>query len=110
MNYIIDQLDNITLYNTISLEFSYFRRYMDPLTNGDYPPSMRFLVGKRLPKFTNEESKLLKGSYDFIGVNYYSARYASAYPADYIIPKPPSYLTDAYVNVTSKYKLKTSSN
>ncbi|CAL9026052.1 unnamed protein product [Prunus brigantina] len=61
------------------LGFSYFRRYMDPLTNGDYPPSMRFLVGKRLPKFTNEESKLLKGSYDFIGVNYYSARYASAY-------------------------------
>ncbi|XP_034223888.1 beta-glucosidase 12-like [Prunus dulcis] len=80
-----------------------FGWYMDPLTNGDYPPSMRFLVGKRLPKFTNEESKLLKGSYDFIGVNYYSARYASAYPADYIIPKPPSYLTDAYVNVTTDF-------
>ncbi|BBH07484.1 beta glucosidase 31, partial [Prunus dulcis] len=84
------QLDNITLYNTISLEFSYFRRYMDPLTNGDYPPSMRFLVGKRLPKFTNEESKLLKGSYDFIGVNYYSARYATDFNGVPIGPKAAS--------------------
>ncbi|RID62565.1 hypothetical protein BRARA_E01629 [Brassica rapa] len=30
-----------------------------------------FLVGNRLPKFTPQESKLVKGSLDFLGLNYY---------------------------------------
>ncbi|KAB1209597.1 Beta-glucosidase 12 [Morella rubra] len=34
-------------------------RFLDPLTFGDYPHSMRSLVGKRLPKFTKEQSKTL---------------------------------------------------
>ena len=50
---------------------------MDPLTSGDYPNSMRSLVRTRLPKFTAEQSKLLIGSFDFIGLNYYSTTYAS---------------------------------
>ncbi|KAH7543603.1 hypothetical protein FEM48_Zijuj02G0201300 [Ziziphus jujuba var. spinosa] len=50
--------------------------FMDPLTYGDYPRSMRSLVGKRLPEFTKEESKLVKGSFDFLGLNYYTANYA----------------------------------
>ncbi|CAL9026051.1 unnamed protein product [Prunus brigantina] len=87
-----------------ALDFMFgWQVFMDPLISGDYPHSMRSLVGKRLPKFTDEESKLLKGSYDFIGINYYSARYASAYPVDYKIPTPPSYMTDAYVNVTTEF-------
>jgi beta-glucosidase len=49
---------------------------MDPLTKGDYPLSMKTLVGNRLPKFTKEQAKAVKGSFDFIGLNYYSARYA----------------------------------
>lgn len=49
---------------------------MDPLTKGDYPLSMRTLVGNRLPRFTKEQAKAVNGSFDFIGLNYYTARYA----------------------------------
>ncbi|XP_012858036.1 PREDICTED: beta-glucosidase 13-like [Erythranthe guttata] len=44
---------------------------------GDYPEIMKSLIGNRLPNFTKEESSLLKGSFDFLGVNYYTATYAS---------------------------------
>ncbi|CDP07702.1 unnamed protein product [Coffea canephora] len=47
--------------------------FLDPLVFGDYPKSMRGLVGKRLPKFTPEQSKLVKGFLDFLGLNYYTA-------------------------------------
>ncbi|KAJ6750510.1 hypothetical protein OIU85_001084 [Salix viminalis] len=57
--------------------------FMDPLTNGDYPRNMHDFVGGRLPKFTAEESEMLKGSYDFIGINYYTAYYAQNIDADY---------------------------
>ncbi|KAG5253041.1 beta-glucosidase [Salix suchowensis] len=50
--------------------------YMDPVTKGDYPQNMHDYVGERLPKFSEEESKMLRGSYDFIGVNYYTTYYA----------------------------------
>lgn len=52
-------------------------RVLHPITFGDYPETMKSLVGCRLPKFTEDKSKLLKGSIDFVGVNYYTARYAS---------------------------------
>ncbi|CAL8989655.1 unnamed protein product [Prunus brigantina] len=73
--------------------------FMDPLTRGDYPQSMRSLVGERLPNFTKKESKSLSGSFDYIGVNYYSARYASA-SKNY--SGPPSYLNDVNVNIKSE--------
>ncbi|XP_058073485.1 beta-glucosidase 24-like isoform X3 [Magnolia sinica] len=47
--------------------------FMDPLTNGEYPPSMRSYVDNRLPKFTKEQSDMLRGSFDFIGLNYYTS-------------------------------------
>ncbi|XP_038989654.1 furostanol glycoside 26-O-beta-glucosidase-like [Phoenix dactylifera] len=50
--------------------------YMDPLVHGDYPFNMRAIVRDRLPYFTDEESTMIKGSFDFIGLNYYTARYA----------------------------------
>ncbi|CAK7331835.1 unnamed protein product [Dovyalis caffra] len=50
--------------------------YMSPLTKGDYPQNMHDYVGGRLPKFSEEESKMLIGSYDFIGINYYTTYYA----------------------------------
>nr|VDC63063.1 unnamed protein product [Brassica rapa] len=34
----------------------------------------------RLPTFTPEESSMLKGSYDFIGINYYSSSYVKDVP------------------------------
>ncbi|KAI5345925.1 hypothetical protein L3X38_013802 [Prunus dulcis] len=70
----------------------------EPLTSGDYPQSMRSLVGNRLPKFTKEQSKLLIGSFDFLGLNYYAGYYASNAPQNNSIYA--SYTTDAGVNLS----------
>ncbi|XP_004295223.1 PREDICTED: beta-glucosidase 12-like [Fragaria vesca subsp. vesca] len=75
---------------TLDFMFGWF---MDPLTNGDYPHSMRSLVGNRLPKFTKEQSKLLIGSFDFLGLNYYTTYYASYTPQNNSLNA--SYVTDA---------------
>ncbi|KAK7262566.1 hypothetical protein RJT34_30140 [Clitoria ternatea] len=73
-----------------------FGWFMDPLTLGDYPQSMRSIVRTRLPKFTTQQSKLLIGSFDFIGLNYYSSTYASDAP--HLSNARPSYLTDSLVD------------
>ncbi|XP_043687956.1 beta-glucosidase 24-like [Telopea speciosissima] len=57
-----------------------FGWFMDPVTFGDYPSSMQHLVRDRLPKFSPKESLILKGSYDFLGVNYYTAKYVTHAP------------------------------
>ncbi|KAM3749822.1 hypothetical protein ACB098_05G215400 [Castanea mollissima] len=49
--------------------------YADPLVYGDYPDVMKKNVGSRLPAFTNLESNLVKGSFDFLGLNYYAMIY-----------------------------------
>ncbi|WCJ19002.1 beta glucosidase 16 [Euphorbia peplus] len=54
--------------------------FMEPLTFGSYPVEMVKYVGDRLPKFSKEQSMLVKGSFDFIGLNYYTAKYGIAYP------------------------------
>ncbi|CAE7868570.1 BGLU4 [Symbiodinium microadriaticum] len=45
---------------------------------GDYPPEMRAVFGDNLPKFTDAEKKLLKGSADFFGLNHYSTGWYAA--------------------------------
>ncbi|KAJ4828695.1 hypothetical protein Tsubulata_022848 [Turnera subulata] len=77
-----------------SRTFRPLRRFMDPVTFGDYPRNMRVYVGDRLPKFTIEQSNLVRGSLDFLGVNYYSARFAAN--VDYVDPQRLSYTNDAY--------------
>eukprot|EP00249_Psilotum_nudum_P002600 c15718_g1_i3 orf=465-1820(-) len=57
-----------------SLEFQ-ISWFLDPIFFGDYPASMREMVGDRLPKFGPSEIALVKESFDFIGLNYYTARY-----------------------------------
>ncbi|KAK4391964.1 Oleuropein beta-glucosidase [Sesamum angolense] len=54
--------------------------FVAPIVTGDYPPIMRQLVADRLPKFSPEEEKLIKGSYDFLGINYYTTNYATYTP------------------------------
>ncbi|KAL2503240.1 Beta-glucosidase [Forsythia ovata] len=66
--------------------------FVEPLITGDYPENMIKNVGDRLPKFTEKEEKLVKGSYDFLGINYYTAKYAANDPTE---PTTPSYLTDS---------------
>ncbi|KAJ5185339.1 Glycoside hydrolase family 1 [Penicillium cf. griseofulvum] len=47
--------------------------FADPLyKTGDYPASMRAQLGDRLPRFTEEESKLVFGSSEFYGMNSYT--------------------------------------
>uniref|UniRef100_A0A5B6ZSX7 Putative beta-glucosidase 12-like n=1 Tax=Davidia involucrata TaxID=16924 RepID=A0A5B6ZSX7_DAVIN len=82
-----------------SLDFT-FGWFMDPLATGDYPHTMRSLVGNRLPKFTEEQSKMLKGSFDFIGLNYYTAYYAAYAPNSN--SAQPSYTTDSQTNLTAE--------
>ncbi|CAI0419839.1 unnamed protein product [Linum tenue] len=53
-----------------------FGWHMEPITYGRYPKSMEANVGERLPKFTKEQSSNLIGSYDFVGINYYTTFYA----------------------------------
>ncbi|XP_050210109.1 beta-glucosidase 12-like [Mercurialis annua] len=86
-----------------NLDFS-FGWSMDPLVYGHYPRIMQELVtGNRLPQFSNEEVVLLKGSYDFIGINYYTANYASTNISADPDPTHIRYATDSHVNLT-KYR------
>ncbi|KAL2481845.1 Beta-glucosidase 17 [Abeliophyllum distichum] len=74
--------------------------FLEPLSSGDYPRSMRKLVGSRLPSFSKEESKLLKGSFDFLGLNYYTATYVKS--ASNSPDVEVSYTTDPRVTYTSE--------
>lgn len=47
--------------------------FLLPIVTGDYPAVMRERAGDRLPSFTEEESKLLKGSYDLFMLNHYGS-------------------------------------
>ncbi|XP_075505341.1 beta-glucosidase 12-like isoform X1 [Primulina tabacum] len=71
---------------------------MEPLTVGKYPNSMRARVGSRLPEFSDENIDRLKGSFDFIGFNYYGAIYALNKPNSSSL----SYLTDSEVEITGE--------
>ena len=60
----------------------YICRFIEPLILGDYPSSMRSRVGNRLPEFSKSEAALLKGSLDFVGINYYTTFYARKNSSD----------------------------
>ncbi|XP_039684289.1 furostanol glycoside 26-O-beta-glucosidase [Medicago truncatula] len=64
---------------------------LEPLFNGDYPKIMRKLVGKRLPEFTKNEKEILKGSTDFIGINYYYSLFVRYEPNKSKIPASDNY-------------------
>ncbi|XWS71302.1 hypothetical protein CRYUN_Cryun03dG0126700 [Craigia yunnanensis] len=55
--------------------------FMHPLVYGDYPSSMKKTSGSRMPAFTNFESKQVRGSFDFIGLNFYQAMYVKYQPS-----------------------------
>ncbi|CAH2047541.1 unnamed protein product [Thlaspi arvense] len=48
---------------------------LNPLVFGDYPDVMKRIVGKRLPSFSEQESVLVKDSFDFLGLIRYTTRY-----------------------------------
>ncbi|KAJ0095388.1 hypothetical protein Patl1_17269 [Pistacia atlantica] len=72
---------------------------LHPMTFGDYPKTMRYLVGNRLPNFTDEQSILVKGSLNFVGVNYYTARYVEDSNSNSSLL---SYTTDSHVTYSTE--------
>ena len=50
--------------------------FLEPVVHGDYPFSMRALIGDRLPYFTDAEQKKLVSSCDIMGLNYYTSRFS----------------------------------
>ncbi|XWS51381.1 hypothetical protein CRYUN_Cryun12cG0171700 [Craigia yunnanensis] len=88
--------DRVAAKRAMDFELGWF---MEPLVRGQYPLSMRRLVKDRLPIFTKKEKNLVRGSFDFIGINYYTSRYVKNIP---INPQaaPVSFLADEHVNST----------
>jgi len=57
--------------------------WADPVfLTGDYPESLRRIVGDDLPTFTEEEKTSLKGSSDFFGMNIYSGTFVKSTGVD----------------------------
>ncbi|XP_030547473.1 beta-glucosidase 17-like [Rhodamnia argentea] len=83
-----------------ALDFQ-FGWFAHPITYGDYPQSMRRYVGEQLPKFTKAQSEALKGSHDYIGVNYYTARYVDESTSPFTTLNL-SYTTDCHCNLTAE--------
>ncbi|KAG6645283.1 hypothetical protein CIPAW_08G111600 [Carya illinoinensis] len=54
-----------------------FGWFMHPIYYGEYPNAMRERLGERLPKFSEEDKKLIRNSIDFIGLNHYTSRFIS---------------------------------
>uniref|UniRef100_A0A0D3BD76 thioglucosidase n=1 Tax=Brassica oleracea var. oleracea TaxID=109376 RepID=A0A0D3BD76_BRAOL len=55
----------------------YLAWVLHPLVFGDYPDVMKRTVGERLPRFLKEESELVKGSSDFLGLIHYTTLYTA---------------------------------
>ncbi len=62
-----------------ALEF-FLGWFADPIYFGDYPSSMKKRLGTRLPEFSEEDKKMIKGSSDFFGLNHYSTLNAADAP------------------------------
>ena len=67
------------------------------MIHGDYPEVVKKYAGNKLPSFTAEQSKMLKNSSDFVGINYYTARFAAHTP--HIDPAKPRFKTDHHVEL-----------
>ncbi|KAK3000768.1 hypothetical protein RJ639_021902, partial [Escallonia herrerae] len=73
-----------------------------PVAFGEqYLYSMKDFIGSRLRPFTDEESLMVKGSYDFIALNYYTASYVRDAPE--VADGPPSVVTDPRIAFEKQY-------
>ncbi|CAA7030502.1 unnamed protein product [Microthlaspi erraticum] len=68
---------------------------LKPLVFGDYPEVMKRNVGLRLPVFTEQESELVKGSSDFVGIIHYTTySVKNIKPTLSLLPNDISFFTD----------------
>lgn len=68
---------------------------------GEYPKTMQNIVKDRLPKFSEEEVKMVKGSIDFVGINQYTANYIQHRVVNNSMP--PGYQNDWQVSFVCKF-------
>ncbi|EFJ31443.1 hypothetical protein SELMODRAFT_408050 [Selaginella moellendorffii] len=89
-------------YSSLLRDIAAARRALDfelgwyLITFGDYPQSMRLYVGDRLPAFTVEESRDLRNSMDFVGLNHYTSRYTQDNPSPSNVR--PGYESDSHTH------------
>ena len=50
---------------------------------GDYPDIVKKNAGSKIPVLTPRESKLIKGAFDFIGLNHYNLVYVKDNPSSF---------------------------
>ncbi|KAF3495639.1 hypothetical protein DY000_02056918 [Brassica cretica] len=68
---------------------------LKPLVFGDYPDKMKRILGSRLPIFSEEESGLVKGSSDFLGIIHYMTVYVkNSSPTPSLLPSRQNFFTD----------------
>lgn len=79
-------------------------RMLGPLTYGDYPDGMKRKIGTRLPVFSEEESELVKGSCDFVGVIHYLAASVSDSQSKPFLPGDSKFFADMGVLLTCMTK------
>ncbi|KAL1368657.1 hypothetical protein AAHE18_02G137900 [Arachis hypogaea] len=82
--------------------------FLNPFTFGDYPETMKKNVGSRLPIFTKSESNLVKGSIDFLGINFYFSFYVKDNPRSLYI-KERDYAADIAAEFIGQQKHRNSS-
>ncbi|XP_042000333.1 raucaffricine-O-beta-D-glucosidase-like isoform X2 [Salvia splendens] len=74
--------------------------FLEPIMYGHYPKSMEdYVPPDNLPLFTPQEVKRIQGSYDFVGLNFYTAQYASDDPHP---PNGEGYYADQRVKYSTK--------
>jgi len=71
--------------------------FVDPIVFGEYPDVMKERLGDRVPTFSESEQAELRGSFDFLGLNYYSSFLASTPEEE---PSWGGYWADIFVNFT----------
>ncbi|XP_002523072.2 beta-glucosidase 11 isoform X1 [Ricinus communis] len=76
----------------------YVGLFMNPLVSGDYPDIIKKNAGLRLPAFTNFEAKQVKGSFDFLGVNYYLRMYVKD-NSDTLKPEKRDFVADMEIKL-----------
>merc|ERR1712107_212131 len=72
--------DHKAAHNHIQFGLAY---WADPIFFGDYPVEVKEYYGNVLPKFTDAEMTMLKGTADFIGANTYGGEIAVWDPQSY---------------------------
>lgn len=56
------------------------RQFLDPLLHGAYPPELPAIFGADWPRFPDQDFRLLREPFDFLGINYYSRAVVRADP------------------------------